>query len=123
MARVDVEGVEALSAAFTAAGAEATSPRVMGSMAGLYLDAARPPRRTGRLAGSGRVESGPGWAEVVWGAPYALPVHTGSGPHRPQGGGNRPQPWVPRARAKADGLVVSKWVSELSQALANEGLS
>lgn len=71
--------------------------------AAAVLDAADPPRRTGALADTGRVEA----ASVVYGGglvDYAAPVHSRN-------------PWLDVAAAKADDTVADLADARLAEAL------
>lgn len=78
---VSVEGADAAARALDSAAAElAELDRTAGAAAAAEVLVAAQwgaPRRTGLLAGSGRVDTGPDAVAVVFGARYAPPVHSG----------------------------------------------
>ena len=92
---VHVDGAERLASTLAAAAGElARLTEGHREVAALIVRAARPPRRTGRLAGSIRVVPDPVSATVEAGARYAGAVHSGV-PSR----NIRPQPFLTRAVA------------------------
>lgn len=78
---VEVEGADRARRALERASSDLDElDRTVGQdVAGRVLVAARwgAPRRTGLLASSGALDTGPGRADVVFGARYAPPVHYG----------------------------------------------
>lgn len=97
--------LDQLPAALAAAGGRVTGlGDTLGPDAAVaILEAARPPRRTGALAATGRVEA----ASVLFGGglvDYAAPVHAAN-------------PWLDRAAAAADAAVLDLADVQLAAAI------
>jgi hypothetical protein len=76
---IDVTNAGAFDAAMAAARTAAVEPKAaLEAMAKAALVEASPPRRTGRLAGSGSATpEGPTRVRVTYSADYAAPIHWG----------------------------------------------
>lgn len=76
--RIEVHGARELAAAMRAAGVALSDLNEANQAAGsVVLSAANPPRRSGKLAASGRVGRARSRARVTYSKVYAPPVHWG----------------------------------------------
>jgi hypothetical protein len=77
-AQVQVRGARKLTRAMRQAGVELDDLKAANmAVGGIVLSAANPPRRTGRLAASGRVGRARSRARITYSRPYAPPIHWG----------------------------------------------
>jgi hypothetical protein len=110
---VTVTGADRLAQTMDVAAAElGRLPDAHRAVAALIVRAARPPRRTGRLAASIRAVADPDGAHVEAGAPYAAAVEAGV-PSR----GIRPQPFLRRAVESTRGRWEAEYLAGIQTAL------
>lgn len=117
---VQVDGLRKLTRELRAAGEDLTDLKDANARAGsIVLDAARPatPRRTGRLAATGRTNRAAAKANVLFGSaavPYAGPIHWGwKSRHIPA------QPWVQTAAKRTQGQWIAAYEADIQRVLDN----
>lgn len=116
---VQVEGLGALVKALKAAEDDLGELKEANQAAArIVLDESRPrtPRRTGRLAASGRVNKAAKKASVIYGkasVPYALPIHWGWASR-----GIEAQPWVLKAAETSRPQWMGAYEAELERIAA-----
>ena len=115
---VKVDGMRRLRRELKAAGLDLADLREVNlSAARTVAQAAQPPRRTGRLAGSVRPGASRTAGVVRAGGalvPYAGPIHWGWPKHNIE-----PQPFLVDAAARTEPLWVEQYFAELDRVLSN----
>lgn len=81
----------------------------------LVVQAARPPRRSGKLSGAGRASRAVGRVSVLWGGaavPYAGPIHWGWPSHN-----IAPQPFVVEAAQRTEPVWLEAYLEDVDKLL------
>lgn len=113
---VSVVGLARLRRDLKAAGADLADLKEANARAGSIVQtaaAARAPRRSGRLAGSGRASRTVGRVSVMFGGarvPYAGPVHWGWAAR-----GIEPNPFIPDAAQATEPLWLAAYAADLDR--------
>jgi hypothetical protein len=110
-AQIRITGARELTRAMREAGEELDDLKAANTAAAsIVLNAANPPRRTGRLAASGRASRARARARVTYSKVYAAPIHWGW-PRR----GIEGNPWLSRAAQSTEPVWRATYVQALNQ--------
>ena len=109
--QVEVRGARDLTRAMCDAGVDLKDLNQANQrVAEIVLSAANPPRRTGRLASSGRAGRARSRARVTYSAPYAAPIHWGW-PRRHI----EANPWLSRAAQVSEPVWQAAYLAAVNQ--------
>jgi hypothetical protein len=110
-AQIRIVGARELTAAMRAAGEDLNDIKAANiEAASIVLAAADPPRRSGRLAASGRAGRARARARVTYSVPYAQPIHWGW-PRR----GIAANPWLSRAAQATEPTWTATYLDAVNQ--------
>jgi hypothetical protein len=111
VAQIRVVGARTLVKAMREAGTDLDDLKAANMAVGaVVLAAANPPRRTGRLAASGRVARARSKASVTYSRVYAGPIHWGW-PRR----GIPANPWLSQAAQRTEGTWTEVYLRAINQ--------